>query len=442
MPRVFASARVRSASVISYPRRVVLHARIGKREVMKNPFGIWDRRTFFSGSGMTLIAASFRPRYLRAAQLAAEHGEVYRQLGLRPLINAAGTYTVLTGSVMPERARRAMEAASRSFVHLEDLQKAVGERIARITGAESAMVTSGAACSIMLATAASVTGTDTEKIRRVPDLTGLKNEVIVPRAHRNGFDHAARNVGVRLIEVETLDELRRAIGPKTAMLYFTNIFEHKGPIKRAEFIAAGKQSGVPVFNDAAAELPPATNLSSIVHEGFDLVGFSGGKGLRGPQSSGLLLGRRDLIHAALLNSNPHDDAIGRPCKVGKEEILGLLAAVEEYMQRDHEADIRLWRGFMESIARDLRGLDTVTAEVYTPGAGGHPVPYLRVQWNQSRLRLKYADCARQLRDGEPAIEVNAADDGLTIASYNLYPGEERIIGYRLRGILRETETGS
>jgi L-seryl-tRNA(Ser) seleniumtransferase len=270
----------------------------------------------------------------------------------------------------------------------------------------------------------------------------LKSEVVVPRAHRNGFDHAARNVGVTLVEVDTLDELHRALGPKTAMLYFTNIFEHKGQIKRKEFIAAGRQAGIPVFNDAAAELPPATNLSSIVHEGFDLVGFSGGKGLRGPQSSGLLLGRKDLIQSAVLNNNPHEEAIGRPCKVGKEEMLGLLAAVEEYVQRDHEADIRLWRGFMESIAKDLRGIGTVTAEVYVPGAGGHPVPYLRVQWDPNRLRLKYSDCAQQLRDGEPAIEVNAADDGLTLASYNLYPGEERIVGYRLRGILREAEKRS
>jgi L-seryl-tRNA(Ser) seleniumtransferase len=289
----------------------------------------------------------------------------------------------------------------------------------------------------MLATAGCVTGTDTRKISQVPDLTGMKSEVIIPREHRNGFDHAARNVGVKLVEVASTEELRRAIGPKTAMLYFTNIFEHKGQIKRREFIAAGKQASIPVFNDAAAELPPATNLSSIVHEGFDLVAFSGGKGLHGPQSSGLLLGRKDLIQAALLNSNPHDDAIGRPAKVGKEEIMGLLAAVEEYVQRDHEADMRLWRGFMESIARDLRGIPAVTAEMYVPGAGAHPIPCLRVQWNAAKLNLKYGDCAQQLRDGEPSIEVNAGQDGLVLTSYNLYPGEERIVGYRLREILRE-----
>ena len=397
-----------------------------------------NRRTFFWGSAAASIAAvGFRPRYIRAAKLAAEHGEIYRRLGVRPLINAAGTYTILTGSLMSERARLAMQEASRSFVRLEDLQKAVGERLAKVLDVEAAMVTSGGAGSIMLATAACVTGTDVEKIRRVPNLDGMKSEVIVPRGHRNGFDHAARNVGVKLVEVETLDDLRRAIGAQTAMLYFTNIFEYQGQIKRKEFIAAGKQAGIPVFNDAAAELPPATNLSGIVREGFDLVGFSGGKGLRGPQSSGLLLGRKDLIQAAVLNNNPNDDAIGRTCKVGKEELMGLLAAVEEYVQRDHDADLRLWRGYMESIAGDLRGLSTVTAEVYVPGPGGHPVSYLRVQWDQNRLNLKYADCAQQLRDGEPSIEVNAGAAGLSLASYNLYPGEERIVGLRLRGILRQ-----
>jgi len=396
-----------------------------------------NRRTLLWGSALASIAAAgFRPRYVRAAKLAAQHGEIYRQLGVHPLINAAGTYTILSGSLMPERARVAMEEAARSFVRLEDLQKAVGERIAKLLDVESAMVTSGGAGSIMLATAACVTGTDAEKIRRIPNLDGMKSEVIVPHGHRNGFDHAARNVGVKLVEVDTLDDLHRAIGPQTAMLYFTNIFEYRGQIKRKEFIEAGKQAGIPVFNDAAAELPPATNLSSIVHEGFDLVGFSGGKGLRGPQSSGLLLGRKELIQAALLNNNPIEDAIGRTCKVGKEEMMGLLVAVEEYLERDHEADTSQWRGFMESIAEDLRGISTVTAEVFVPGPGGHPIPYLRVQWDQSQLNLKYADCAQLLREGEPSIEVNVGGDGLSLASYNLYPGEERIVGFRLRGILR------
>jgi len=390
------------------------------------------RRRLLLGGGL----AALLPRRCAAAQLAAAHGEIYRQLGVRPLINAAGTYTTLTGSVVPPPVRQAMDEASRSFVPLLDLQQKAGARIAKLLGVEAAMVTSGAAGSIMLATAACVTGKDPDKIRRIPDTGGMKDEVIIPRAQRNGFDHAARNVGVKLVEVDTADQVRQSIGPRTAMLYWTHIFEHKGKIARAEFLDIGKKAGVPVFNDAAAELPPASNLWSIAKEGFDLVAFSGGKGLRGPQASGLLLGRRDLIEAAHLNNNPYGDTIGRPCKVGKEEIMGLVAAVELYVQRDHEADQKLWRSFMESIARDLRGVSSVRTEVYIPGAGGHPVPYLRVQWDASRL--SYQECARRLRDGEPSIEVNAsAQEGLSLASYNLFPGEERIIGWRLRTILEE-----
>ncbi len=187
-----------------------------------------------------VAGAVFRPRYIRAAQMAAQHGEIYRKLGVRPLINAAGTYTILSGSLMSERARRAMEEASSCFVRLEELQRAVGARIAQLLGVESAMVTSGGAGSILLATAACVTGTDPEKIRRIPDLEGMKSEVIVPREHRNGFDHQARTVGVKLVEVETVDDLHRAIGPQTAMLYFTNIYRAQGP-DQAQGIHRGGQ---------------------------------------------------------------------------------------------------------------------------------------------------------------------------------------------------------
>ena len=389
------------------------------------------RRLLLSGGIVALL-----PRRYHAAQLAAQHGELYRQLGVRPFINAAGTYTTLTGSVVTPRVRQAMEEASRCFVPLLDLQRKVGERIAKLLGVEAAMVTSGAAGSIMLATAACVAGKDPDKIRRIPDTTGMKNEVIIPRAHRNGFDHAARNVGVRLVEVESLDQLRHAINANTAMLFWVHINEPKGPIRRHEFLEAGKKAGVPVFNDAAAELPPPENLSGIAREGFDLVAFSGGKGLRGPQSSGLLMGRKDLIEAAHLNNNPYADTIARPCKVGKEEIMGLLAAVEVYLGRDHDADQRLWRGFMESIARDLKGIPTVRTEIYVPGPGGHPIPYLRIQWDTNYL--SYEACQRQLRDAEPSVEVNAsAQEGLSLASYNLFPGEERIVGWRLAQILRQ-----
>ena len=395
----------------------------------------WDRRKFLLAAGFASTVGALRPNNLYGAYLASRRAESYRALGIRPLINAGGTYTTLTGSVISPEVREVMAEASRYFVPLIDLQLAVGARIAKIIGVEAAMVSCGAASAITLATAACVTRGDPEKVRRIPDTTGMKNEVIMVKSHRMGFDHAARAVGTKIIEVETPEELENAITDKTAMLFFVHIFESRGKINRNHFIAAGKRHDIPVFNDAAAELPPATNLSAIIGEGFDLVGFSGGKGLRGPQASGILVGRKDLIEAAHVNNSPYSDTIGRTMKVGKEEIMGLLKAVEIYHRRDHDADHKQWWGFMERIAKMVRDVPSIDTEVYIPGPGGHPIPYLRVKWDQRKLGLTYSQCYKALQDGEPRIDVNNKDTGLELASYNLFPGEDRIVGMRMREIL-------
>jgi D-glucosaminate-6-phosphate ammonia-lyase len=395
-----------------------------------------NRRTLL----LSPLAAAVLPRRTYAAQLASLHGEIYRQLGIRPLINAAGTYTTLTGSLLVPQAREAMAEASKYFVPLIDLQLAAGARIAKLLDVPAAMISSGGAGSILLATAACVTGKDAAKVRQIPDTTGMKNEVIMVRQHRMGFDHACRAVGAKIVEVETVDDLKTAINPKTTMLFWVNISEPKGKISAKDFLDAGKRAGVPVFNDAAAELPPSVNLTALVKQGYDLVGFSGGKGLRGPQASGLLLGRSDLIEAAHMNNNPHSDTIARTAKVGKEEIMGLLAAVEVYVKRDHAADQKLWQGFMQSIARDLKRVKGATAEVFVPPyPGGHPIPYLRVKWDRSALALTYEECAKRLREGEPRIEVNASADEITIVSYLLNPGEERIVGWRFAEVLASAQ---
>ena len=396
-----------------------------------------QRRSLLQSLPWLAAAGSLRPNSLYAAYLASRHGERYRNIGIRPLINAAGTYTTLTGSVMPEEVRQAMAEAATCFVPLIELQQTVGERIAKLVGVPAALVSAGAASAIQLATAACIAGKDQEKIRRLPQTEGMANEVIMVKQHRMGFDHAARASGAKIVEVATVEELRNAIGPQTAMLFFVHIYEPRGDISRQDFLKAGKEAEIPVFNDAAAELPPHDNLWKIVEEGFDLVAFSGGKGLRGPQASGLLLGRQDLIEAAALNNNPYSDTIGRGMKVGKEEIMAVLKAVEIYVRRDHEADQKLWRGFMERVAKEVADVPTVETEIYVPGPGGHPVPYLRVQWDQQRLGLSYADCGKALREGEPRIEVNVDDGEINLASYNLFPGEDRIVAWRLREILRE-----
>ena len=397
---------------------------------------MFNRRALLLSS----LGAALIPRRMYAAQLASLHGEIYRQLGIRPLINAAGTYTTLTGSLLTAQARTAMAEASQYYVPLVDLQLAAAARIAKLLDVPAAIISSGGAGSILLATAACIAGKDPEKIKRLPDTSGMKNEVIMVREHRMGFDHASRAAGAKIVEVGTVAELQAAINPKTAMLFWVNIYEPKGKINAAEFLAAGKRAGVPVFNDAAAELPPADNMTVLVKKGYDLVGFSGGKALRGPQASGLLLGRPDLIEAAHANNNPQSDTIARTAKVGKEEIMGILAAVETYVKRDHAADMKLWHAMMQSIAKDLKRVRPVTAEVYVPPyPGAHPVPYLRVKWNNAELPISYADCARQLRDGEPRIEVNAAKDEITLASYLMSPGEERIVGWRLAEILEQAQ---
>jgi L-seryl-tRNA(Ser) seleniumtransferase len=404
---------------------------------MNNRSGALQRRGFLGAIGWLAAAGTLRPKDLYAAYLASRHGEMYRNIGVRPLINAAGTYTTLTGSVMTEETRQVMADAGGCFVPLIELQQKVGERIAKLIGVPAALVSAGAASSIQLAAAACIAGKDPERIRKLPQTEGMADEVIMVKQHRMGFDHAARTSGAKIVEVDSVEELRNAIGPKTAMLFFVHIYEPKGKISRADFLAAGKKAGVPVFNDAAAELPPHDNLWKIVEEGFDLVAFSGGKGLRGPQSSGLLVGRKDLIEAAVLNNNPHSDTIGRGMKVGKEEIMALLKAVEIYASRDHDADQKLWRGFMERIAKEVAVVPGVKTEIYVPGPGGHPIPYLRVQWDAAKLGLSYKDCGRKLSEGEPRIEVNVAENEINLASYNLFPGEDRIVAWRLGEVLRE-----
>ena len=394
-----------------------------------------NRRAFLKGTGWAFLLGTLRPTRIYASYLTSRYGEIYRRLGVRPLINAAGTYTTLTGSVMTAPARQAMEEAARYFVPLIDLQRAAGARIAKLVGAEAAMVTSGSAGAIMLGTAACVTRGDPDKVRRLPDTTGMKNEVIIPRAHRMGFDHAARAVGIKLVEVDNKNELVAAVNSKTAMLLFVNISESKGPISRKDFLKAGKKAGIPVFNDAAAELPPPENLSGILKEGFDLICFSGGKGMRGPQSAGILMGRKDLIEAAHQNNNPNPDTLGRTAKVGKEEIMASLAALETYLERDHKEDQRLWRGFLSRIAKDIKGIPTVITETYVPEE--REFPYLRVKWDQGRMGLTYLECKQRMSAGDPRIEVNAdSKEGLSIASLNLFPGEDRIVGLRLGQVLR------
>ena len=356
--------------------------------------------------------------------------------GVRTRINAKGTYTFLSGSLVPSEVTRAMEEAAQHYVWLPELHEAVGKKIAEMLGVEAALVTSGAAGAMMLGTAACVAGSDPEKIQRLPDVTGMKSEVIIEKTHRNAFDHAIRNVGVKLVVVDTPEEMESAISEKTAMMYFLNAAQNRGKVGLQEFIDMGRRHGVPTFNDAAADVPPKEHLSAYNRMGFDLVAFSGGKGLRGPQCAGLLLGRKDLIEAALLNNNPHEDTIGRPCKVGKEEICGMFAALERYLRIDHAAEWKDWEARLDTIEKTVSAVPGVQMGRFVPDVANH-VPHLYFQWDEKAFGLTQAECARQLEDGEPSIICLAGEypHGLSVTPFMMKRGEERIVARRLKEVL-------
>jgi L-seryl-tRNA(Ser) seleniumtransferase len=298
------------------------------------------------------------------------------------------------------------------------------------------MITAGAASALTLGTAACVTGQNRQFVRRLPDTTGMKNEVIIQKAHRFDYEHAVRNCGIRFVEVESREDLERAVNDRTVMMQFLNYADPAGQIKAAEFAELGKKHNVPTFNDCAADAPPAENLSKYLKLGFSLVTSSGGKGLRGPQSAGLLLGRKDLIAAARLNGPPNSDAIGRGMKVNKEEMLAMVAAVELYLKRDHAADEREWKRRIEVISRAVSSIPSVSTETYVPEIATH-VSHMRIKWDQTRVKISVPDAARQLREAEPSIEpLPGGRDELGLGVWIMQPGDEKIVARRIREILR------
>jgi len=393
-----------------------------------------NRRSFLrTVSAAPLLGAAITSAEAKPA--AAVKRDYFKELGVRPFINAAGTYTVFTASLMPPEVMQAMDQASKAFVHLNELHDAVGKRVAEMTGAEAAMISAGAASAITLGTAACITGTDRDKIHRLPDTTGLKNEVIIQKAHRYDYDHAIRNCGIKFVEVETAGDLESAVNPNTAMMMFFNA-AGAGSIGAEEFAALGKKHSVPTFNDAAADVPPVEHLSKYTKMGFDLVTFSGGKGIRGPQSTGLLLGRKDLIAAARMNSSPNSDAIGRGMKVNKEELVGMMVALDLYMKRDHEAEWKEWEKRVKLISDSVAAIPSIRSETWIPEIANH-VPHLKLYWDEAKVKLTPKEAARMLREGDPSIEVvPGQDQALAIGVWMLQPGEAEVVASRVRQVLK------
>lgn len=360
--------------------------------------------------------------------------DFFRELGVRPVINAAGTYTALTGSLMLPEVVEAMRYAAGQYVALNDLHDAVGRRIASLIGCEAVMVTAGAASALTLGTAAVLTGKNRSFIEQIPDLSGMKSEVIIQRSHRFSYDHAVRNCGVKMVEVETREDLEHAINPETALMLFLNDANDRGQIKDEEWVQLGRRHGITTFNDCAADVPPVENLSKYVQMGFDLVTFSGGKGLRGPQSAGLLLGSTDLIEAARLNSVPNSNTIGRGMKVNKEELVGMMVAVELYLKKDHKKEWKEWEERASHISKAVTSVKGVSAQIYVPPIANN-VPHIRVRWDPSRVRLTAAEAAKKLKEGNPSVAVIQNGDALQVGVWMLESNEHKIVASRLKDVL-------
>jgi L-seryl-tRNA(Ser) seleniumtransferase len=379
---------------------------------------------------------------------------IYAELGVRTLVNGRGVATFYSSTLMPPGAHRAMQRASEHFVEIVELQRAVGARLARFAGTEAAMVSSGSAACIAQATAGCIAGTDPEKIARLPDTEGMKNEVIV--THRNVWDRSIALAGAKLVVVKSLADLETAINDRTAMMEYE--YGDSGPVKLEEAIAVCKRRGVPFMLDAAAMCPPFERLRFLASLGPDLFCVSGGKGLMGPQCSGILFGRKDLVEAALRNGSPYEGSICRPMKVGKEEIIGVWAAVEWSSRRDYQADCRVWETRMQHIVKAVSSIPGVEAEIYYRKIGNE-VPHVGLRWDEEAFGLTKQQCVEALRRGEPQIEVVGGQSRemvkldapaplkerprpsepprlISIVSNTLKPGEEKIIAQRLKEILK------
>jgi L-seryl-tRNA(Ser) seleniumtransferase len=369
-----------------------------------------------------------------------QSGNPYEELGVSTVINCEGTMTMLGGSILRPELEAVMAMAGRHFVSIPELEVAAGKRIAemlKLPDGYTSLVTSGAAAAIQSGLAGILTGDNEAFIRQLPDVTGMKSEVIIQKSHRNPFDHQLRSTGVKLIEIETREQLRQAVSDRTAMMHFSNFANATGQIKVDEWAKLAKQYNVPCMNDAAADTPPVSHLWDYTNLGYDLVTFSGGKAMRGPQCAGLLIGRKDLVACALLNNSPHEDTLGRSQKVGKEEIVGMVKALELYLKEDHAALSREWQARLEFISHELTRVPGVSTSFFVPDIANH-VPHMQITWD-SRVSLEPQRVSEMLRNSRPAIVIGGGEGrpGLTMSSFMLQPGEDKIVAGQLLRILRE-----
>ena len=360
-------------------------------------------------------------------------GNVYEELGVTTVINGQGTMTYLGGSLPRPEVAAVMALAAEHFVSIVELEQAAGKRVVellKLPADYDAIVTCGAAAGMQSGLAGILTGNNPKFIEQLPDLAGMKSEVIIQKSHRNGFDHQLRATGVKLVEVESREDVKRAINSQTAMMHFSNFANAAGQIKVDEWVKLAHENQIPAFNDAAADTPPVSHLWDYANMGYDLIAFSGGKAIRGPQCAGLLIGKKELIANALLNNSPHEDTLGRGMKVGKEEIVGMVKALECYLNEDHAALEKEWWRRLDAVSAEITRVPGVATSFNVPDVANH-VPHMRIFWDPRKISLSPRDAASALRNGRPSIALGSSEGGLGMNSFMLKPGEEKIIAAQL-----------
>jgi L-seryl-tRNA(Ser) seleniumtransferase len=409
---------------------------------------LWNRRTFLGSAGFFagMLCSARRAFGLASgpapfASLASPEkltgfgstGNVYEELGVTTVINAQGTMTYLGGSLPHPEVAAVMALAAQHFVPIVELEVAAGKRICELLKLPpdyDAIVTCGAAAGMQSGLAGILTGNNPKFIEQIPDLNGMKSEVIIQKSHRNPFDHQLRNTGAKLVVVETREDVNKAMNPQTAMMHFSNFANAQGQIKVEEWVKLAHDNNLPAFIDAAADTPPVSNLWNFAKMGYDLIAFSGGKAIRGPQCAGLLIGKKELVANALLNNSPHEDVIGRSQKVGKEEIVGMVKALEVYLNEDHAAIEKEWWRRLDAISAEITRVPGVTTSYHVPDVANH-VPHMNIFWDPRKISLLARDASKAMREGKPSIVIGGSENGLGMSSFMLKAGEEKIIAARL-----------
>ncbi|GAB3281946.1 D-glucosaminate-6-phosphate ammonia lyase [Larkinella harenae] len=396
-----------------------------RREVLKSISAL----PVIGGAAESLTGAGIKP------DVAPDY---FKELGLRTFINAAGNYTTMTASLMPPEVLQAIHSSAQQYAMLDDVQDKVGERIAKLCRAEAAMVTAGCWSALVIGMAGVLTGLDAKKAGMLPFLedSGMKSEVIIQKTHANGYHKALTNTGVKIILIETVEELRKAVNEKTALLWFLNREAPEGKIKQEEWVKLGKELNTPTMIDIAADVPPVENLWKFNEMGFDLACISGGKAMMGPQSAGILMGRKDLIAAARLNAPPRS-GIARGHKVNKEEIIGMWVALDQYIKRDHQKDWETWEKSIALVEKEVKSVRGIYTETIIPPVANHN-PSLKIGWDTKVIKLSRDELGKRLREGSPSIEVISWEDpdSIRITVFMLKPGQDRIVANRIREELK------